>query len=190
MVKILYRKDGKSTSNSRFLDITKEDEEKLFEILNKQNFDEEIEVNIVIKGTIIEEMKKDQRIRDDLEYGIMKEWAEGKRITKNELKPPFKNLKICYSTYGTDFNKTIVNIFHEINHFENPFDSSAEKLEELCEISLLDLNIKMFTLTSTGGKSSKGGWNKNITCTPIARRVVVNNPVDQGPPTGPTGNPR
>ncbi|MHA1285671.1 MAG: hypothetical protein ACTSQP_24480, partial [Promethearchaeota archaeon] len=142
MVKILYRKDGKTKRNSCFLDISKEDEEKLFDILKKQNFDEEIEVNIVKKGTIIKEFKKDHRIRDDLKYGILKEWAEGKRITKSELKLPFKNLKICYCTYGTDFNRTIVNIFHELNHFENPFDLNVEKPEELSESSLLKLNIK------------------------------------------------
>lgn len=143
MVKIFYRKEGKSKANCRFLDITIEDAEKLFEILNNENFDDEIEVNIVKRGTIIEEFKEDQRIRNDLEYGILKEWAEGKRITRNELKPPFKNLKICYSTYGTDFNRTIVNIFHELNHFENPFDLNAEEPEELCESSLLELNIKI-----------------------------------------------
>ena len=143
MVKILYRKDGKAKPNCKFLDIPKEDEEKLVVILNKQNFDDEIEVNIVKKGTIIEEFKKDQRIRNDLEYGILKEWAEGKRITKKELNPPFKNLKICYSTFGTDFNKTIVNIFHELNHFENVFDLSEEEPEDSCESSLLECNIKI-----------------------------------------------
>jgi hypothetical protein len=143
MVKVLYRKDGKSKLNCRFLDIPQEDEEKLFEILNKQNFDEEIEVNIVKKGTIIKEFKKDQRIRDDLKYGILKEWAEGKRITKKELKPPFKNLKICYSSFGTNFDKTIVNIFHELNHFENVFDLSEEEPEDSCESSLLEYNIKI-----------------------------------------------
>ena len=133
MVKVYYRYDGLIDEKCNYLNIAEKDRKYLAELLDNYNFDEDIEVNIIKYGTILNEFKKDLRIRKDLKYRPLKEYARGKKISQEELETPFRDCKICFCTYGSNFNDTIVIIFHELNHFNNPF--------VLCEINPDNVSI-------------------------------------------------
>lgn len=123
-MKIHYKNDSLIDEKCKYLDIPKKERKILVDMLNNFDFDDAIEINIVKHGTILNEMKKDPRIRKDLVYEELDDYACGKKITKEELMDSFKDSKICYCAYGSNINKTIVTVFHELNHFYNPFELS------------------------------------------------------------------
>ncbi len=142
MVKINYKYDGLINEKCKYLNISEKDREFLVEILDNYNFDEDIEVNIIRYSTILREFKKDPRIRKDLIYPPLKEYARGKKISQEELEVPFRNCKICYCTHGSNFNDTIVIIFHELNHFSNPFVLSKFNPDTVSVKTLLEHEVK------------------------------------------------
>ncbi len=123
-MKIHYRNGSHIDEKCNYLDIPKKERETLVEMLNNFNFDDVIEINIIKHGTIVREMKKHPKIRKDLVYEEHEEYAWGKKINKEELMDSFKDSKTCFCAYGSSINKTIVTVFHELNHFNNPFDLS------------------------------------------------------------------
>lgn len=97
------------------------------EILN------DIEVNIVDKGNIKDEMCRDKRIRREKLDNISNN-IPGKALVPSELKSDYKDKKICYCCWGDrDFNETIITVFHESFHFHDPFDlkKCIERKEEI-----------------------------------------------------------
>jgi hypothetical protein len=124
MVHIYYKFNNLIDEECNYLDIAKKDREYLVEVLDSFNFDDDIELNIIKFGYILKELKGDPRIREDLRYPLITNYSPGKNISKEELKDPFKECKICYCAQSLDFSHTIVIIFHELNHFTNPFDLS------------------------------------------------------------------
>ncbi len=129
MVKVYYRSDSLIDEKCNYLNIPEKDRKMLVVMLDNLYCDEDIEVNIIKSCTILKEFKKDPRIRKDLNYGSLKEHARRKKISHEELKTPFKDCKICYCTHASNFNDTIVTVFHELNHFNNPFSLSELKRE-------------------------------------------------------------
>ncbi len=113
------------------------------------DFDKDIEVNIVRLGLFKEEMCRDRRIRKTIFHKIFI-LDRGKALLPNELKKKYRNQKICYCSHEHDFNRTITTVFHELYHFNDPFDfalCSQKKEEKRNNLNLtgnLKYNIKSY----------------------------------------------
>ena len=123
MVIINYILNGEKNEDCNFLDIPEEDRVKLVKLINKvKEFGKDIEVNIVKLGRLKYEVNNDSRIHAKLSNDIQSMYGLGKRFLSEELNAPFKNEKICYCCHNRNFDNTILTVFHELNHFRNPFD--------------------------------------------------------------------
>ncbi len=81
MVNVFYKNDGLIDEECNYLAIPERDRKKLVEMLDNFSFDDDIEINIIKFGTILREFNKDPRIRKDLKFGQLKDWALGKKIS-------------------------------------------------------------------------------------------------------------
>ena len=123
MVIINYILKGEKGENCNFLEIPENNRIKLLKLINKvKEFEKNIEVNIVKLGQLKYEVDNDHRIHAKLSNDIKSMYGLGKRFLQEELNTPFKNEKICYCCHDRNFDNTILTIFHELNHFRNPFD--------------------------------------------------------------------
>jgi len=150
MVKINYIYNGEKNENCNFLEITEKNRIKLVKLINKFNeIDKDIEVNIVRFGQLKYEVDNDPRIQTKSSNDINSTYCSGKRFLPEELEVTFKNEKICYCCHNRDFKKTILTVFHELNHFRDPFDLGSYYIQfqidqnKLSPETFLKCNIKI-----------------------------------------------
>lgn len=104
-------------------------------INSRKEFEEKIEVNI-FQPPFSEQRQYDHRIRRDAQFNVIT--GGGKALSPEELINGYKTAKICYCWNKSDFNDTIVTIFHELNHFNDPFD-----IGELNRIKMKKLELNL-----------------------------------------------
>ncbi len=119
-MKIQYVKDYVLEPN--YLGITPEERNKLDNMIKlcyqtEKNF----EVNIC-KDPLKKEMNSNDKIRKDLLYNdlIVQEDTDGKALFPEELYEKYKEEKICYCRWKSNFSFTIITVFHELSHFHTP----------------------------------------------------------------------
>lgn len=123
MVIINYKLSGKKNEKCNFLDIPEMERKKLVKMINKvKEFDKDIEVNIVKLDQLKYEVDNDHRIRAKFSNESIAFLCSGKRFLPEELNFPLKNEKICYCCHNRNFDDTTLTVFHELNHFRDPFD--------------------------------------------------------------------
>ena len=122
LVEINYIRQGERNENCNYLETTPQQRNELFKMINDcTEIFKDIEVNIVKTGLIKDEMNEDKRIREEVidKIPIL---GGGKALLPSELKPEYENEKICYCSHNRGFNDTIITVFHESYHFNDPFD--------------------------------------------------------------------
>ncbi len=120
---INYILNGEKGENCNYLDISEKNRISLVNLIDTfKEFDKNIELNIVKLGQLKYEVDTDPRIHAKLSNDIFSINCPGKRFLPEELNTPFKNEKICYCCHNRNFDSTILTVFHELNHFRNPFD--------------------------------------------------------------------
>ena len=124
---------------TKFLGIKSHEVKKLEELIKLyEGSNKDIEVRI-FKGSIQKEMKYDQRIRPE----IIKEVGNpGKALLPEELKDNYKHKKICYCNYNNTFNRRVILVFHELNHFNNPFDIGENNRIRWKKFRNLDMHLQ------------------------------------------------
>ncbi len=107
-----------------------------------KKFDESIEINI-FRGPILEVMKNDNRIRQDIVRDMVGN-ASGHALLPEELHNGHKDKKICYCKHSQkSFNDTIITVFHEIYHFYTPFSNIGENIMRKVQNNInLDQNLR------------------------------------------------
>ena len=122
MVEIQYIRWGAKNEGCNYLETTPQQRNELFNKINDcPDIFKDIEVNIVKTGLLQDEMREDERIREDVidKIPIL---CGGKALLPSELKPEYRNEKICYCSYDKDFDEAIITVFHESYHFNDPFN--------------------------------------------------------------------
>lgn len=123
MVIINYILNREKDENCNFLDIPEKERIELVKLINKvKEFDKDIEVNIVKSDQLKFEVDNDPRIRAKFTNETTAMFCSGKRFLPEELNPPFKSEKICYCCHYGNFDNTILTVFHELNHFRDPYN--------------------------------------------------------------------
>ncbi len=146
LVKIQYHRCGPNIKKYDYLETTLEQRNELENLINNcQDIFNDIEFNMIKSGCIRDEIGKDTRIREDIKESI---YADGIALAPCQLKPEYRDRKICYCCHDKDFNETIINAFHEAYHFNDPFNfmdfiEHYEEIGDKLDVSgCLKLNIK------------------------------------------------